>query len=572
MEDPVVILERNLYGHPLAGLLREKQFGKILLKYGWEKVSNWDCLFVHREKGLFFFVDVDDTKLTGKKQNIDPMWKVLKKEVGWLGKTNIFPRSCVSGVHSKTMWKKQRYFWRLQNHVWITNFRGENSNTTMLRKYSYFSVVLRYGMSCHEMCGTILWVGKQDDSTTLQSIYSMHWWPAFQRRRTEMCRRHVESIIPNCSEMIAFGTHWNTWYSLVSEQTCTIDYKMDRCLCQKIISFDLLQSSHMWIQTVLFWRKHCQTMQLGTGTRFRLRGWSWGFKIFIRWNIVRFESHTFVAISWMCKQQTSVSHSSTESEIISLDARLRLEGIPALDFWDLIVAVLGNTKQNCVEQDDLLKNKREICSPPHTIHNRKQSQSLINELDNVEFIPSNVQSSHQEALLYVFEDNEAVIKMITKGRSPTMRHVSRTHKGALDWLFDRIKLDPKNQIGCSIESSWTPKTKSITSTPKTNPQTYLPREISDVMNGIIFCDRPRLAISVLESVLKWCRKEHKNIQVKKESQRNRDQWWIWSRDAAKGLLSCYLLLHQKAWRKPDMKVNFFWALNMSSIIERCDPW
>ena len=47
---------------------------------------------------------------------------------------------------------------------------------------------------------------------------------------------------------------------------------------------------------------------------------------------------------------------------------------------------------------------------------------VINNLDNVDFIPSNVQSSHQEALLYVFEDNEAVIKMITKERSPTVRH------------------------------------------------------------------------------------------------------------------------------------------------------
>ena len=49
-------------------------------------------------------------------------------------------------------------------------------------------------------------------------------------------------------------------------------------------------------------------------------------------------------------------------------------------------------------------------------------------------------------LLYVFEDNEAVIKMIIKGRSPTMRHVSRTHRVALDWLFDRISLDPKIQM------------------------------------------------------------------------------------------------------------------------------
>ena len=62
------------------------------------------------------------------------------------------------------------------------------------------------------------------------------------------------------------------------------------------------------------------------------------------------------------------------------------------------------------------------------------------------FVPSNVQFSHQEALLYVFEDNEAVIKMILKGRSPTMRHVTRTHRVALDWLFDRINLHSKIQI------------------------------------------------------------------------------------------------------------------------------
>ena len=91
-------------------------------------------------------------------------------------------------------------------------------------------------------------------------------------------------------------------------------------------------------------------------------------------------------------------------------------------------------------------NKREVRSTPHTIQKRKQSQGVINDLDNVDFIPSHVNSSHLEALLYVFEDNEAVIKVIIKGRSPTMRHVSRTHRVALDWLFDRINLDPKIQI------------------------------------------------------------------------------------------------------------------------------
>ena len=135
----------------------------------------------------------------------------------------------------------------------------------------------------------------------------------------------------------------------------------------------------------------------------------------------------------MCKKQTSVSHSSTESEIISLDAGLRLDGILALDLWDLIVSVLGNTIQTPERPErPVVKDKDQ------------RSQGITNVLNHIDCVPSNVQFPHQEALLYVFEDNEAVIKMIIKGRSPTMRHVSRTHRVALDRLFDRINLDSKN--------------------------------------------------------------------------------------------------------------------------------
>ena len=76
----------------------------------------------------------------------------------------------------------------------------------------------------------------------------------------------------------------------------------------------------------------------------------------------------------------------------------------------------------------------------------EKSHGMIDDLDNIVFISSNVNSSRQEALLYVFEDNEAVIKMTIKGRSPTMRRVSRTHRVALDWLLDGINLDTKIQI------------------------------------------------------------------------------------------------------------------------------
>ena len=79
IEDLVVLLERNLYGNPVAGLLWERQFEEVVLERGWEKVANSECLFVHRKQGLFLSVYVDDIKLAGKKQNMAPMWKKLTK-------------------------------------------------------------------------------------------------------------------------------------------------------------------------------------------------------------------------------------------------------------------------------------------------------------------------------------------------------------------------------------------------------------------------------------------------------------------------------------------------------------
>ena len=109
---------------------------------------------------------------------------------------------------------------------------------------------------------------------------------------------------------------------------------------------------------------------------------------------------------------------------------------PALELWDLIVSVLGNSSRISDRTVKLVN----VEDKHHKSHNK------IDVMQHIDYVPPNVQSACQEALLYVFEDNDAVIKMIIKGRSPTMRHVSRTYRVALDWLFDRINLDPKIQI------------------------------------------------------------------------------------------------------------------------------
>ena len=62
---------------------------------------------------------------------------------------------------------------------------------------------------------------------------------------------------------------------------------------------------------------------------------------------------------------------------------------------------------------------------------------------NIDFVPPSLPISYGRAKLYAFEDNDAVIEMTIKESSPSLRHVSRTHRVNLDWLFGRISKDPR---------------------------------------------------------------------------------------------------------------------------------
>ena len=161
--------------------------------------------------------DVDGWhKLAGKEQNLDPMWKVFNKEVD-LGE----PTSCLDHAYLVCTPKQCE-----TSKDIVDNYRtmfesrisaGGSREITIPSKSSYFFMVLWHGWSCKEVCGTILWVGKQDNSATLQSIYSMHRWPPLQRRRNEICWRIVKYMLSNCSKMLILGTSWTTWYSMVSK-------------------------------------------------------------------------------------------------------------------------------------------------------------------------------------------------------------------------------------------------------------------------------------------------------------------------------------------------------------------
>ena len=149
MEDPVVLLEPNLYGHPLAGLLWEKQFEKIILKYVWEKVS---------------------IKLAGKKQNINSMWKVLNKEV-YLGEPTSFLDHVYLGCTQRQgeMSKDIVDNYRTMFESWIS---AGSREITMLGKSSYFS--WSYDMEGHAKKRVEDIVSRQTRRLNNSAKYQLH--------------------------------------------------------------------------------------------------------------------------------------------------------------------------------------------------------------------------------------------------------------------------------------------------------------------------------------------------------------------------------------------------------------
>ena len=102
------------------------------------------------------------------------------------------------------------------------------------------------------------------------------------------------------------------------------------------------------------------------------------------------EAEHFVPISWMCKKQTSVSHSSTEFEIIFWDAGLRMDGLLALDLFE-------TWKLKCYVQQTTLQDKvnwsMETCARQEIIHQLRKGKREGEHLSNVDNVPTNTHSS-----------------------------------------------------------------------------------------------------------------------------------------------------------------------------------
>ena len=109
-------------------------------------------------------------------------------------------------------------------------------------------------------------------------------------------------------------------------------------------------------------------------------------------------ANTFVPVAAMSKRQGCVSHSTTEAELVAMDTALRLFGLPMQTLLQPLLTDDGGAF-GARDGDDTV----------------------------------GARAYHQ---VWFAEDNQATIRVCRSGRSPSLRHLARTHRVSLSWLYE----------------------------------------------------------------------------------------------------------------------------------------
>ena len=445
-------------------------------------------LFIHAPwKGLFSSVYVDDIELAGKETK---RWSDVEstQQRSRFGRTNIFLRSWKIGLHSKTMWNKRRYCGQSHNHVWIQNFRWINWKNYHARKICVF------------LRGLMTWKGMPsnvwDDIKTTQQLHKVSTSCMNDHHFKEEKLKSVGGLSKVCSQIVLKCLYWarvgrpdilqsvTKLARSITKWTKACDKRLPR-----LISY--IHITHVIANNIVMWETLPNNADWDCFKTPTLQ------EILRTQNLHRVEHcafleviHSFQSVGCVrSKLQCLTVQQNQKSFPWMLDWGKRVfphliyEIRPSQFFTETRIRVIKNGETRA---------RTQFVSNRTNFQCERKSHGMIDDLNNVDFISSNVHSARQEALLCIFEDNEAVIKMVIKGRSPTMRHVSRTHRVALDWLFDGIKLDPK------IQSKYNDTKNQLADT--------FTKEIPHLMNGIVFCVCSTSAISVPPIVLKYVEK------------------------------------------------------------------
>ena len=357
---PVVLLLRALYGHPEAGGLWEQHLKVVLRSLGGEEIQEYPGNFWFPTQRLLLSTYVDDLTLSGPQEEHQAFWAQLTSLV------DVEPPEPVYRVLGR-------------NH-YIINAPTEGTDNAALGAlkdavaldmvdYAQQTVDLYLSITGHQklrhaptpFCPEGSLVPSDDDvkgelaPNACKILMKALWLGRLAR----------PDIVKPIGDL---ATHVQKW-------SRNHDKQLHRLICYIDSS-----KTHRLVGTI---RDDPGELHLAlyvdadfAGEKADARSTSGGY-------LVLKGPNSFFPLAWLSKRQTSVSRSTTESEIVSLAHSLYQEGLPALSLW---TELLG----------------------------RKDLELVIHE------------------------DNQATILVAKKGYSPKLRHISRTHKVNLGCISEQL--------------------------------------------------------------------------------------------------------------------------------------
>ena len=208
IDDPVVPLERNLYGHPLAGLLMCRKYEKTIVEEGWRgEVSGWQCLYLHRTNHCFL-VSVCKRQKDGRENSEHA------KDVCEIAKASRFGRPCI--VH----WWSIFWMYSTSSTCQERNCDGKRENCP--RSWSAQEQSPKYITAwSHDMEGHARKCIERCCELSRKTIAQQSFHIVFGRsppetRRSGNCCRISRDLVSGSIDMLVFSKNWKTRSTLDS--------------------------------------------------------------------------------------------------------------------------------------------------------------------------------------------------------------------------------------------------------------------------------------------------------------------------------------------------------------------
>ena len=249
-------------------------------------------------------------------------------------------------MHANRMKSLLRYVQKCSNHVFqleqLKNYHGvKNLTPRRLRGPTTWKDMLQNAWR-----DTANWQTKTQNSWT--NFQVLAWMITISRNR-------------NLNQLEIYQKYAHKF----SFNPCAWREMVDPTFCGQ--SINLLDQSQKWtracdkrfaclisyIQSTSDYRPYChvgntaQHCRLGFISRLRFCWRPWGLKINLgERSCVSSEVEHYSPMVGCARSKREYPTRSTESEIISLDAGLRMDGFPALDSWDVVIGVLRSTNKH----------------------------------------------------------------------------------------------------------------------------------------------------------------------------------------------------------------------------------